>query len=158
MQNPDSHSGKGKQVNFELNLVPFIDLMSTAICFLLMTAVWTQVSMIQIGSSIYGKRNDTGQVEQPEREQVNLRVDVTHQGYVVNWGKQSVRIPKVGEEWDQTTLVKQLGDIKQKYPNKLDGIITVQDDLKYNELIRGMDAMMIAKFTEIAIATQGAGQ
>lgn len=44
----DSGGSKGRAVSVELNLVPFIDLMSVLITFLLITAVWTQVSMIQI--------------------------------------------------------------------------------------------------------------
>src|SRR5579864_4540165 len=97
------HGGK-RQTDFELNLVPFIDLMSTCISFLLITAVWTQVSMIQIGSSIYGKKNNTGQVE-PKREEINLKIDVTHSGYVVNLGHQAFAIPRVKDEYDQNSLV-----------------------------------------------------
>src|ERR1044071_1965847 len=98
MFNPEStkQGGGRRNADFELNLVPFIDLMSTCISFLLITAVWTQVSMIQIGSSIYGKKTDSGQVEQPQREDVNLKVDVNESGYVVNVGKQSFRIPRSG--------------------------------------------------------------
>ena len=40
--------GKKKSVDFELNLVPFIDLMSAMISFLLITAVWTQVAKIDV--------------------------------------------------------------------------------------------------------------
>jgi biopolymer transport protein TolR len=32
--------GRGKSQNFDLNLVPFIDLLSVLITFLLVTAVW----------------------------------------------------------------------------------------------------------------------
>ncbi len=151
----NNQSGK-RSTDIELNLVPFIDLMSTCISFLLITAVWTQVSMIQIGSSIYGKKTATGQVEEPKREQINLKIDVTHSGYVVNLGRQSFSIPRVNSEYDQPGLISELKEIKGKYPEKIDGIITLLDDIKYDELIKGMDSMMIAGFPEIAIATQGA--
>src|SRR5580704_14217643 len=110
MFNPESmksssHHGGKRPTDFEINLVPFIDLMSTCISFLLITAVWTQVSMIQIGSSIYGKKTDTGQVEEPQHEQVNLKVDVNQLGYIINIGSQSFRIPKNGEEYDQDSLI-----------------------------------------------------
>src|SRR6266436_9535854 len=95
-----SHGGK-RQTDFELNLVPFIDLMSTCISFLLITAVWTQVSMIQIGSSIYGKKTATGQVEEPKREQINLKIDVTHTGGIVNLGHQALSIPRLDDEYYQ---------------------------------------------------------
>ena len=151
-----SGNGGKRPTDIELNLVPFIDLMSTCISFLLITAVWTQVSMIQIGSSIYGKKTATGQVEEPKREQINLKIDVTHSGYVVNLGHQAFAIPRVNDEYDQPSLVSELKDIKGKYPDKLDAIITLLDDIKYDELIKGMDSLMISGFPEIAIATTGA--
>ena len=43
-----SGSGRRKSLDAEINLVPFIDLLSMCICFLLMTAVWTQLSSVQI--------------------------------------------------------------------------------------------------------------
>ncbi len=157
MFNQMDGSGPGgkRPTDIELNLVPFIDLMSTCISFLLITAVWTQVSMIQIGSSIYGKKTASGQVE-PKREEINLKIDVTHSGYVVNLGHQAFAIPRANDEYDQTSLVSELKDIKGKYPDKVDAIITLLDDIKYDELIKGMDSLMISGFPEIAIATQGA--
>lgn len=41
-------SGRKKTLDAEVNLVPFIDLLSMCICFLLMTAVWTQLSSVQV--------------------------------------------------------------------------------------------------------------
>ena len=40
-----------KSLNAEVNLVPFIDLLSMCICFLLMTAVWIQIGSLQIKQS-----------------------------------------------------------------------------------------------------------
>jgi biopolymer transport protein ExbD len=157
MFTPDGFKSAGSKrtTDFELNLVPFIDLMSTCISFLLITAVWTQVSMIQIGSSIYGKKTETGQVEQPPKEKALLKIDINTRGYIVNLGKQSFIIPKVNGEYDQPTLTEQLKNVKARDPEKTDGIITLLDDIKYDELIKGMDSLMTAGFPEIAIATQG---
>lgn len=41
-------SGRRKSLDAELNLVPFIDLLSMCICFLLMTAVWMEVSGVNV--------------------------------------------------------------------------------------------------------------
>jgi biopolymer transport protein TolR len=43
--------GRRKSLDAEINLVPFIDLLSMCICFLLMTAVWTQVGAVQVKQS-----------------------------------------------------------------------------------------------------------
>jgi biopolymer transport protein ExbD len=53
----------GKGPNVDLNLVPFIDLMSVLITFLLISAIWVQVSLIQIGSSLYAKKTSDQDIE-----------------------------------------------------------------------------------------------
>lgn len=40
--------GRHRSLDAEVNLVPFIDLLSMCICFLLMTAVWTQLGSVQV--------------------------------------------------------------------------------------------------------------
>jgi biopolymer transport protein ExbD len=41
-------TGSGKSLNVELNIVPFIDLMSCLTAFLLVTAVWVNVAKIPV--------------------------------------------------------------------------------------------------------------
>lgn len=51
-----SSGGKGKRhLDAELNLIPFIDLLSVCICFLLMTAVWTQVGSMDAKQAVGGQ-------------------------------------------------------------------------------------------------------
>src|ERR1700761_2674137 len=47
-------SGKGrrKNMNFELNLVPFIDVLSTCICFLLVTAVFINLGSFHTNQAV----------------------------------------------------------------------------------------------------------
>ena len=151
-----------REVNYELNIVPFIDLMSVCIIFLLLTAVWTQVSMIQIGSSVYGKRqDDQDDSKKPPRPEVNLEVLVDKRGYTVVVGQETpVSIPRVAGgdgqlEYDQRNLILVLRGVKNKYPDKKDALIALQDDLVYENLIQGMDSLLLAGFPEVAIKTGG---
>ena len=49
---PQPHTKGGKKaLDAEINLVPFIDLLSCCISFLLITAVWTQIAGLQVASS-----------------------------------------------------------------------------------------------------------
>lgn len=148
-------SGKGKKnTNVELNLVPFIDLMSMCICFLLITAVWTQVSMIQIGSSIFSKRTEGDPLPEPPKKDIVLRLDINEQGYILGIGPQNLKIPKSSQGYDADQLTNLIKDVKTKYPDKKDATIFILDQIKYDELIKGMDALMTGGFPEIAIATQ----
>lgn len=45
---------KKKHLDFDLNLIPFIDLLSTCICFLLLTAVWLHVGSLDVKQAVGG--------------------------------------------------------------------------------------------------------
>ncbi len=156
MAHIDGGESGGRKRNIELNLVPFIDLMSVLITFLLITAVWTQVSMIQIGSSLYGKKSDTQpSPTPPPHADVVLKVDVKEMGYVLTVGKQVISLPMVNDQFDEVGLVSQLQRVKQLYPEKLDAIVSVADAIPYEQLIKAMDNCLTAGFTAISVATGG---
>lgn len=156
MAHIDSGGSSGRNRNIELNLVPFIDLMSVLITFLLITAVWTQVSMIQIGSSLYGKKSDTQPAATPPpNAEVVLKVDVKEGGYVLTVGRQVISLPMVNEQFDDAGLVAQLQRVKQLYPEKVDAIVSVADIVPYEQLIKAMDNCLTAGFSAISVATGG---
>lgn len=155
MAHIDDGGGKGRNTTVDLNLVPIIDLMSVCIIFLLITAVWTQVSMIQIGSSIYGKKSTDDKPEPPKRAEIPFRLDVLADGYRVIVGRNEMRFPKVGGQYDGEKLTAELKKIKELYPDKADCVVTVLDALPYETLIGGMDALLVAGFPEISVATGG---
>lgn len=146
---------RGRTTNIEVNLVPFIDLMSCLITFLLITAVWTQVSMIQLGSSIYGKKNENQEMATPPPlADIPLRVDVKESGYRIVIGSDTVQIAKARNgEWDLERLLSKLKEIKEKYPDKTDAVITVEEVLPYELLITGMDTMIKSGFQTISVST-----
>ena len=156
MAHIDSGGARGRAVSVELNLVPFIDLMSVLITFLLITAVWTQVSMIQIGSSLYAKKDDSQNPPvPPPKAEIALKVDVKTDGYVLTVGTQLISLPKVANEYDMESLTAQLQRVKQLYPEKIDGIVSMSDQIPYEQLIITMDQFLVAGFPNVSIATGG---
>jgi biopolymer transport protein TolR len=156
MSHIESGSSGGRRVNIELNLVPFIDLMSVLITFLLISAVWTQVQMIQMGSSFYGKKTEaTAPVPTPHLD-VPLRIDVKATGFVILIGKQVMSLPKTsGNIYDEAGLTAQLRRIKQLYPDKVDAALAVADDINYEVVIKTMDQILMTGFSSITFATGG---
>lgn len=155
-ENIESTKGGKRSVGLELNLVPFIDLMSVLITFLLITAVWSQVSMIQIGSSLYGKRSEDQAPPKPPKDiDIPLRVDINAQGYIVVLGNKSTKVPLVNREYDDDSLAQQLTRVKELYPEKYDAAVAMSDDLAYERLIRGMDVLLKSGFTAISVLTGG---
>jgi biopolymer transport protein ExbD len=112
--------------------------------------------MIQIGSSIYGKKSTDTKAEPPPRAEIPFRVDVRRDGYHVVIGRQQMTFPKRGGQYDQAKLIMELKKIKELYPEKSDAVLTASDDLLYEDVITGMDALLTAGFPEISIATAGA--
>jgi biopolymer transport protein ExbD len=156
MAHIDDGGGNGRrQTSVDVNIVPFIDLMSVLIIFLLITAVWTQVSMIQIGSSVYGQKTSEQIVEPPPKVEVAFRLDVMPTGHRVIIGMDRILVPKIGENFDLVKLKSELLKIKERYPDKVDAIVTMNDELAYVNLIDGMDALLTSGFPEISIATSG---
>ena len=146
----------GRKSNVDLNLVPFIDLMSVCIIFLLITAVWTQVSMIQLGSSIYSKKTSDEPINPPPFSEVVLRVDVLPEGFRLLVGTNLTSIPALPDgSYDKDNLIAMLEKVKQKYPDKVDGVASVRDNVYYKHLIEAMDALLTAGFPQVSITTTG---
>ncbi|RYZ90567.1 MAG: biopolymer transporter ExbD [Proteobacteria bacterium] len=144
---------RGRARNVELNLVPVIDLMSVLITFLLITAVWNQVNMMQIGSSLYGKQLDDQKPTPPPKSDVVLKIDIKEVGYILTVGKQVISLPQTNGEYDDAGLIAQLQRVKQLYPEKTDVVVTMSDELVYERLIRGMDSCLQSGFPAISVAT-----
>ena len=75
-------SGKGGVADASLNVVPFIDLLVSLICFLLISATWTTLSRIDVDQAL-PKASKTPPKEEPKKvAKINLAVTPT--GYLVN--------------------------------------------------------------------------
>ena len=148
--------GKGRSANTDVNIVPFIDLMSVLVIFLLISAVWTQVTMIQIGSSVYGKKTSDTPPKLDSEVHVPLRLDIRSTGHHVVLGSEKKMIHKVDGEYNIPALLNELSLFKKVHPTKVDAVVTIEDELKYEYLIMGMDALLTAEFPKIAVSTAAA--
>lgn len=153
-------TGKGgkKPLDAQLNLVPFIDLLSCCISFLLITAVWTQLARMDVqqkGQSSAGASDD-----KPPENQVQLSLFINKDGYTFNktLGAQNdnTEIPKKGDEYDYSKLADTLKDAKTAYPDKNDIQIKSDDDVIYNNIIRTMDIVLSNKFPDVSLGDKGA--
>src|SRR5207245_9184528 len=77
---PQPHTKVGKKaLDAEINLVPFIDLLSCCISFLLITAVWTQLARMDVQQKGQGAAGSTD--EKPPEPTVNLTLYIDKDGY-----------------------------------------------------------------------------
>src|ERR1700684_529248 len=93
--------GKGN-VNVEINIVPFIDLMSCLTAFLLFTAVWANIAQINIQPK--GKSRDTAQVQDDvDKPTLSILIQADQIWIGVSRVNEFTPIPKKGDEqdWDK---------------------------------------------------------
>lgn len=110
--------------------------------------------MIQLGSSLYSKKTDSKDPQPPPPlADIPLRVDVKEGGFRVVIGSEKFMIAKSGAEWNWAGLTERLKEVKTKYPEKNDGVITVDETLPYENLITGMDTMIQSGFQTISVST-----
>lgn len=144
--------GKKKSVDFELNLVPFIDLMSAMISFLLITAVWTQVAKIDVKQTPNLPSEDTPPPP-PDEEKLSLTVLIKATGYSISKKGAVVKeIEMKGEDYDLVTLKETLKQIKAEHPENEDVQVTCEDKVPYQELISVMDACLEHDLQGISVA------
>jgi biopolymer transport protein ExbD len=152
---PTGKDGK-RPLDASINLVPFIDLLSCCISFLLITAVWTQLARMDVsqkGQGAAGAEN-----EKPPEPTVSLTLFINKDGYTFAKSTgESTDIPKKGEEYDYVKLADVLKDAKTAYPDKNDIQVKADDDVVYNNIIRTMDIVLSAKFPDVGLSDKGAG-
>ena len=147
---PEGAGGK-KPIDFNLNLVPFIDLMSAMISFLLITAVWTQIARIDVKQT--PNMPDTDIPPPPEEEPLKLTVLVKSTGYTIQKKGAVVKeIEMKGEEYDKVTLSETLKQIRAEHPENEDVQVTCEDKVPYQELIAVMDTCLTHGLQGISVA------
>jgi biopolymer transport protein ExbD len=148
---PAAHGGK-KALDAELNLVPFIDLLSCCISFLLITAVWTQIAGLQVASS-------GGPPEQQQKEEttVDLKLLLTEKGYSLTMPGAQVDIPKItgtdGQPaFDRKALGEKLKTVKSNLPEQTAITVEPEDAVAYDDLVSTVDACLGEQLRNVTVA------
>lgn len=142
--------GKGKKsLVVELNLVPFIDLLTVLITFLLLTAVWTQTGRINIDQSVQRPQKQEQQKEPPKR----LTIMIDKRGYSLKWADEPPEsVPIAGGSYDLEGLVQKLTALKERLPKDPKVVVAPEDTVAYREMIAVMDACMGLGLSNIMVA------
>jgi biopolymer transport protein ExbD len=141
-----------KPLNAELNLVPSIDLLTCMVAFLLITAVWTQLARLSASQKGQGQAGE----ETPPEQQVNIVVVVNQEGFNLVVSQEQTPIPKKGEQYDFEKLGIELKKIKDAHPDKNDVKVASEDQIKFDTLVRTMDAALTSRFPDISLIDTGA--
>jgi len=145
-------------VNVELNIIPFIDLMSCLTAFLLVTAVWVNIAQINIQPK--GKTRDTSNVQKDD-ETVTLSVLVQSDRIWVGLSRvnEFQEIPKLAEgdqDWVkfETTLKEHKASafFADRADLEIAAESTLQSPVKYQDIIRAMDFAVKVGFIDVGLS------
>ena len=144
------HGGK-KNVDQEIPLIPFIDLLFCCIMFLLATAVWNQLARISANQQTPGQAPTPDQP--PPEERVKLILQIQNSGYVLaSTAGDSLTINNEGDEYNIGELLTKLQERKRLEPNRRDIIVAPEDGVRYQEVVRAMDLVVGEGFPEMSLS------
>jgi biopolymer transport protein ExbD len=156
---PEGGGGKRKKraLDATINVVPAIDLLSCCIAFLLVTAVWTQISRLQTAPMGNGPPEETQQTKS-----LTVTLTIGERGYVLatSAGAQ-IDIPAAGRTseggaaYDLRTLEERLKKLKAEFPDQAAITVAADDAVTYSDLVHAVDACVGAGLANISI--MGAG-
>ena len=145
--------GDKRSANADINLVPYIDLLSTLICFLLITAVWQQVSVISTTSGA-PPPEDSFNPNPVDPNKIELSVKIFPQYLEVTAGKDVKSIKNASEgQLDKSGIKAILASWKKQYPDKQDITINSEAKIPYKLLIQTMDVLIEQNYTGLSINT-----
>ncbi|WP_413581542.1 ExbD/TolR family protein [Bdellovibrio sp. HCB288] len=152
-----SASGNGNdKLNFELNILPILDILSVLICFLLLTAVWLQVGTIDTKQAIGD--NSTAGATNPPSLWVTLEADGSVQLSLRDIPKAKTleeRIAKSSKGLDLATLESRLQAYKAKWPELKTSVVRPGAQTNYGDVIRVMDKLKQNSFEGVGLSPLG---
>jgi biopolymer transport protein ExbD len=125
---------QGKE-ELELNITTFLNLMVVLVPFLLITAVFSRMAVIELylPSSTSGPASEIG--FRPEVIVRELGLEITNGSEII------ATIPKVDDEYDIATLAKYMRSLKEDYSEVDAASVLLEPQIPYDYLIQVMDVV-----------------
>ena len=127
----------------ELMLVPMIDIFTVLVTFLLMTAVFSRIAILELDlpSSVSGGASTP---------QFRLEVILREPGIELSNGTAVIAtIPKVNGEYDLKTLSELARALKNDHPDAVYASVLLEPEIAYDNLIQVMDAIRSAEVAAV---------
>lgn len=133
------HYNKKNKEPPELDITTFLNLMVVLVPFLLITAVFSRITIMQLDIP-------AGSGGAANKQKVVIEVVIRKNRLEIGNGKGVVaRIANVDGKYNLDKLSKYLMKIKANYPKKTDATILIEPDIKYDYMVHVMDAVRSAE-------------
>ena len=152
------HGGK-KNVDQEIPLIPFIDLLFCCVMFLLATAVWNKMARIDANQRTPGRANPD-EIMEPQEEIVKLYLKIRPEGYeIATTAGDSTTIETTGPgQYNTNELDTKLREqrSRDRRPNRNEIIVAPVDAVEYSDIIEAMDIAVGHGYADISLADAAA--
>lgn len=121
----------------ELDMTTFLNLMVVLVPFLLITAVFSRITIVELTLP------SSQAAPAPAQPAFRVEVIVREAGLEITNGNNVIAaMPKSGdEEYDLAGLGEYLVALKRQYPDKEDASVLLEPDIAYDHLIQVMDVV-----------------
>ncbi len=130
----------------DLNITAFMNLMVILVPFLLITAVFSRMAILELNLPA----DATAQNDEPEPE---LQLEVTVRADRLEVGDRGTGLLKMLENtadgYDLNGLSEYLQQVKVRYPDKLDATLLLEPQIDYEVLVSVMDTLRVAPVQEV---------
>lgn len=138
-------SRKGGRRNIEtaeLNITAFMNLMVILVPFLLITAVFSRLAVLEL--NLPGSSDEP---VEPEEQTFQLEVIVRQDKIEVGDRNQGLLgiYPNTGDGYDYAALAEKLAQLKERYPRKTDAAILLEQDISYDTIVQIMDTVRVSQ-------------
>ena len=137
------HGGRRNIETAELNITAFMNLMVILVPFLLITAVFSRLAILEL--NLPGSSTEPAN---PQEQAFQLEVIVREDKIEVGDRNQGLLgiYPNSDEgEYDYEALSTKLSQLKKSYPSKTDAAILLEADIAYDTLVQVMDRVRVAE-------------
>lgn len=146
-----------KDLDFDINILPILDILSVLICFLLLTAVWIQIGTLDTRQAI----GDNSVVD-AKKNPPSLFITINTQGGIElsardlpNAKKYEDRIQGSTQGVNWAALEQKLQALKAKFPDLKTGIVRPEAQASYGDVIRVMDKLKQFQFEGVGLSPLG---
>ena len=127
----------------ELNITAFMNLMVILVPFLLITAVFSRLTILEL--NLPGSSSEpVEQQDQTFQLEIIVRQDKIEVGDR-NQGLLGVYPNTDSGAYDYEALAGKLRELKERYPTKTDAAILLEQDVAYDTIVQVMDTVRIAQ-------------
>jgi len=143
-----SRRGGGRHHRYdtaELNITAFMNLMVILVPFLLITAVFSRLAIIELNLP-----GSSSEPVPPQEQSFQLEVIVRQEKIEVGDRNQGLLgvYPNGVDGYDYEALSTKLSELKKRYPGKSDAAILLEQDIAYDTLVQVMDTVRVAEKIE----------